>query len=50
MIGATLTDRVRTEHPQLERASVGEPVTVITKVKGLVRFVADRIAVEEVTR
>jgi acyl transferase domain-containing protein len=45
-----LIDRLRTAYPQLEDAPVHELLPVISKVDDLVRFVADRIASDEVIR
>ena len=45
-----LIDRLRTEYPQLEDAPVDELLPVIKTVDDVVRYVADRLTSEEVTR
>ena len=45
-----LIDRLRTKYPQLEAAPVAELLRVIRSVDDLVRFVADRVAGQEVSQ
>jgi len=44
-----LIDRLRTEYPELEGTAIDELLPVITTVGDLERFVADRVAREQVT-